>query len=110
VNNGREAVYGGAVNPIGAKLNFIPLRQFQPFVASTVGFVVSTRPVPVDMPGDEQFNFTFDMQAGFERFNSSRTRAFFFGYRFQHISNAYRGTINPGVDSNVIFGGYSFFK
>ena len=33
-----------------------------------------------------------------------------FGYRFQHISNAYRSSLNPGMDANVIFVGYSFFK
>ena len=48
--------------------------------------------------------------AGFQRYNSSRTRAWMFGYKYQHISNAYRGEINPGVDLNTIFVGYSFYK
>jgi hypothetical protein len=109
-NSGREAVYGGGINPIGLKLNFLPQRRFQPFVESSIGFVIAVRPIPFDVPGEDQFNFTFDFGAGFERFNSSRNRSWRFGYRFQHISNAYRSSINPGMDGNVIFFGYSFFK
>lgn len=110
VNIGREAVYGGGVNPIGLKLNLLRQHQFQPYLASSLGLVTSVRPVPLDVPGEDQFNFTFDLQAGFQRFNSSRDRAWMFGYRFQHISNAGRSSINPGMDANVIFVGYSFFK
>src|SRR5579864_917098 len=110
VDSGREAVYGGGVNPIGLKLNFLHQRRFEPFVASSVGLVASTRAIPLDVAGEDQFNFTFDFQAGFERFNSTRSRAWKFGYRYQHISNAYRSSLNPGMDGNVIFVGYSFFK
>jgi len=109
-NSGREAVYGGGINPIGLKLNFLHQHQFEPFVASSLGLVTSVKPIPFDIPGEEQFNFTFDFQLGFQRFNSSRSRAWMFGYRFQHISNANRSSINPGMDANVIFLGYSFFK
>lgn len=109
-NSGREAVYGGGINPIGLRLNFLPQRRFEPFVESSIGFVMALRPIPFDVPGEDQFNFTFDFGAGFERFNSSRSRSWKFGYRYQHISNAYRSSINPGMDGNVIFFGYSFFK
>jgi hypothetical protein len=108
--NGRETVYGGGVNPIGLKLNFRREHRFQPFIASTAGFVASVRPVPVDVPGGTQFNFTFDFQAGVDLFNSSRNRAWRFGYKYQHISNAYRHDFNPGVDFQFIFLSYSFFK
>jgi hypothetical protein len=108
--DGHQIVYGGGVNPIGLKFNFLRERQWQPVLASTGGFVVSVLPVPVDVHGEEQFNFTFDLQAALQHFNSSDTRAWMFGYKYQHISNGYRGTINPGVDFNVIFVGYSFFK
>jgi hypothetical protein len=105
-----EAVFAGGVNPLGLKFNFLRDRRFQPFVASTAGFVAAVRPIPVDVSKETRFNFTFDFQIGFERFNSSRTRAWTFGYKLQHISNANRGDINPGVDFNVLFIGYSFFK
>ncbi len=109
-NGGREHVYGGGINPIGLKLNFRRTHALQPFAASTAGFVASVRPVPVDIPGGTQFNFTFDFEAGFQAFNSSRSRAWTFGYKLQHISNAYRHSFNPGVDVNLLFVGYSFFR
>jgi hypothetical protein len=108
--NGRETVYGGGVSPVGLKLNFRRAQLLQPFIASTAGFVASVRPVPVDVPGGTQFNFTFDFQTGVDWFNSSRNRAWRFGYKYQHISNAYRHTFNPGVDFHFLFVSYSFFK
>jgi hypothetical protein len=106
----RETVYGGGVSPFGWKLNFWRQRRLQIFGAASGGFVASVRPVPIDVSGDEQFNFTFDFQVGFEHFNAVRNRAWVLGYKVQHISNGYRGSINPGIDLNVLFLGYSFFK
>jgi hypothetical protein len=108
--NGRESVYGGGVNPLGLKLNFRREHRLQPFIASTAGFVASLRPIPEDLPVGTIFNFTFDFQAGVDLFNSSRDRAWRIGYKYQHISNAYRRDYNPGVDFHVIYVGYSFFK
>jgi len=106
----REHVYGGGINPLGLKLNFRRKRRLQIIGASTAGFIASQRPVPVDIPGGTQFNFTFDFQAGFQFYNSSRSRAWILGYRYQHVSNGYRRSFNPGLDVNMIFLGYSFFK
>lgn len=106
----REVVYGGGVNPLGLKLNFFRDRKFQFFGASTAGFISSVRRVPVDFHGETQFNFDFDFQLGFQLYNFSRTRSWIFGYKFQHISNGYRGQINPGVDLEGVFVGYSFLK
>ncbi|HTP43162.1 MAG TPA: acyloxyacyl hydrolase, partial [Candidatus Acidoferrum sp.] len=63
-----------------------------------------------DIPGGTQFNFTFDFQAGFQFLNSSHSRAWILGYKYQHISNGYRHDFNPGLDLNIIYLGYSFFK
>jgi len=106
----RQYVYGGGVNPIGLKLNFLRQHQLQPFVASSIGFVSSVERVPNDVPGGTLFNFTFDFQGGVQLFNADRNRAWGLGYRYQHISNGFRTPVNPGMDSNVIFLGYSFFK
>jgi len=107
---GRETVYGGGVNPIGLKLNFRRRSQWQPFGASTAGFAAFVHKVPYDIPVGTQFNFTFDFQGGVQHFNSSRTRAWSIGYKYQHISNANRSSYNPGVDFNVIYIGYTFFR
>ena len=107
---GQETVYGGGLSPFGWKFDLRRPRRFPVFGALSSGFVLSTRPVPIDVPGDEQFNFTFDFEVGFEHFNAARNRAWILGYKVQHISNGYRGNINPGLDLNVLFLGYSFFK
>jgi hypothetical protein len=107
---GHEVVYSGGINPLGLKLNFRRQHRLQLYGASTAGFVASRRPVPVDIPGGTQFNFTFDFQAGFQLFNSARSRAWMVGYKYQHISNGYRRSFNPGLDVNMIYLGYSFFK
>lgn len=108
--SGRETVYGGGINPVGLKLNFRRTHALQPFLASLGGFVASRRPVPVDVPGGTQYNYTFDFQAGVQLYNANRTRAWTFGAKYAHISNAYRHNFNPGVNFNELFVGYSFFK
>jgi Lipid A 3-O-deacylase (PagL) len=105
-----QVVYGGGINPVSLKFNFVRQSRVQPFFTSTAGFVTSVKPVPVPVTGEEQFNFDFDFGGGVQVFDSSRTRAWMVGYKYKHISNAYRGEINPGVDLNVIFVGYSFLK
>jgi hypothetical protein len=110
ITGAREAVYGGGVNPIGLKLNGFRTHKLQLYGASTAGFISSLRPVPVDVSGETQFNYDFDLQFGFQLFNSARTHAWTFGYKYQHISNAERGEINPGVDLEGVFVGYTFFK
>jgi hypothetical protein len=107
---GGETVYGGGTNPIGLKMNFRPRRQWQPFGALSCGLVATTRPIPEDEPGIDQFNFTAEGQLGVEHLNSARTRAWRVGYKFQHISNGGLGRVNPGLNLNLLFFGYSFFK
>ena len=108
--SGHETVYGGGITPLGWKFNFLPHKRLQPFAALGGGIIGTTARVPTDIPGGALFNFTADWQIGFERFNASRDRAWVFGYKLEHISDAFRTSVNPGIDLNVIFVGYSFFK
>jgi hypothetical protein len=32
------------------------------------------------------------------------------GYKFLHISNGFTSPVNPGVDNNVFYAGFSFLK
>jgi hypothetical protein len=63
----------------------------------------------VPLAGAARFNFTFDFSGGVQIVNSNR-RAFTIGYKYEHISNGYRGTFNPGVDVQMIFAGFSIFR
>ena len=56
--SGHETVWGGGISPIGLKMNFRRQRKLQPFIGANGGFIVSTRPVPVDIPGGTQYNYT----------------------------------------------------
>lgn len=107
---GHETVYGGGIAPLGWKFNFRPQRRFQLFAALSGGLIASTARIPTDIPGGTLFNFTAEWQLGFQRFNASRSRAWIAGYKLEHISNAFRTSVNPGIDLNVLFVGYSFFK
>src|SRR5882724_999025 len=103
----RKSVYGWGAAPIGLKFNFRRNRRVQPFGHATGGFLYFNEQVPV--AGAARFNFTFDFSGGVQIVNSSR-RAFTIGYKYQHISNGYRASFNPGVDVQMIFAGFSVFK
>jgi hypothetical protein len=110
ITGSREYVYGGGINPIGFKVNFLRRHRLQPFFASSAGFIATVKRVPIDVRGEPQFNFQFDFQGGIQRYNSSGTRAWMLGYKLLHISNASRADLNSGMDAHVIFIGYSFFR
>ena len=110
VEGRREYVYGGGLNPLGLKMNFMRQDRLQPFIASTAGFIASVKPVPIDVQGGTVFNFDFDFQGGVQYFNAAHDRAWMLGYKLAHISNANRHTLNPGMDANVFFIGYSIVR
>jgi hypothetical protein len=104
VQRRREHTYGAGLSPIGLKLNFRRTQTLQPFASGTAGFLYFSEDVPV--PGAKRFNFTFDFGGGVDIVRESR-RAITVGYKYQHISNGDRSPINPGVDVQLIYVGYS---
>ncbi len=107
VTQTRKGVYGAGASPIGLKFNFRRNRRVQPFGSTTGGFLYFSKDVPVD--GAARFNLTFDFGGGVQIINSSR-RAFIIGYKYQHISNGRRSSINPGVDVQMVYAGFSIFR
>jgi len=103
----RKTVYGAGVSPIGLKFNFRRDRRVQPFGQATGGFLYFSQQVPV--AGASQYNFTFDLSGGVQIVNRNR-HSFTIGYKFQHISNGSTAPLNPGVDAQMIFGGFSLFR
>jgi len=102
-----KTVYGAGASPIGLKFNFRREHRFQPFGQATGGFLYFSQQVPV--AGASQYNFTFDFSGGVQIVNSQR-HSFVVGYKFQHISNGSTAPFNPGVDVQMIFGGFSLFR
>jgi len=89
----RKSVYAWGLAPIGLKFNFRRNRRVQPFAQTTGGFLYFNEQVPV--AGAARFNFTFDFSGGVQIVNTNR-RAFTIGYKYQHISNGFRATFQPG--------------
>jgi hypothetical protein len=102
----RQSVYGAGISPIGFKLNFRPQSRVQPFVSTSGGFLYFSKRIPVS--DATRFNFTFEFGGGVQIFTRPR-RAITLGYRFQHISNGGMSNVNPGVDANVFYTGFSFY-
>lgn len=107
--NTARSTYGAGISPIGFKANFNRRGRVKPFASTSGGFLYFQRPVPDDIPLATKFNFTFEFSGGVQIFTRSR-RAVTLGYKFQHISNAGRSEVNPGLDANVFYAGFSLFK
>lgn len=91
--------YAGGLSPLGQRISFTPGRRLQLFVVGNAGFLVSPHDVPVN--DSSNFNFTFEFGAGVEFFHD-RHHSWSVEYRLHHLSNAYTGFLNPGVDNQII--------
>lgn len=100
---GREYAYGGGGSPIGAQVNWVHYRRFEPFLTSGGGFLYFND----RMFRATHFNFTAQLAGGVQVFSSSRRRSFDFGCKYHHISNANLGNVNHGMDSLMLFAGVS---
>jgi hypothetical protein len=107
VQRSRDHTYAAGLSPIGLKLNFRRSQTLQPFASGSGGFLYFSKNVPV--AGAARFNFTFDFGGGVQIVKNSG-RAITIGYKYQHISNGDRSPINPGVDVQMLYAGFSIFK
>jgi Lipid A 3-O-deacylase (PagL) len=107
--SGASSVYGAGLSPVGFKINFSRQARFKPFVSVSGGFLYFKHPVPDDVPRATKFNWTFDFGGGVQISTGAR-RGVILGYKFHHISNADRSPVNPGLDANIFYIGYSFFR
>lgn len=104
--SGSSTIYGAGLSPFGFKLNFLPQSWIQPFIDASVGFLYFQRDIPV--PDSSRFNFTPEAGLGVQFFLAPNY-ALTLGYKFHHISNAGISQNNPGMNSHVIYAGFSFF-
>jgi hypothetical protein len=102
---GRRYLYSGGLSPVGFKLNLRPQTRLQPVITVTGGFMASFRDLPVF--DSSAINLTFSVGAGVEWFQT-QSHSLRVEYRVQHLSNAGIGVENPGVDSQVIQGTWSW--
>lgn len=102
----RNSLTGFGIVPIGLQANFRDDKVIQPFLNSTGGFVFLDDPFP-DWRG-KKFNFTFGIGGGIE-FIISPSVSLSLGLKYHHLSNGYRGEVNPGIDSSLFYTAITFF-
>lgn len=115
VRNERTTAYGAGFSPFGLQLNFRRRNKIQPFAAINAGLIYFNKSIPDDRTTTfpnrfgTHLNFATNAGGGAE-FATESSRAVTVGYKFQHISNASRGNINPGFNQNIFYAGYTFKK
>lgn len=103
----RETHYAFGGSPIGLQGNLRPRHKLQPFIAMSLGVLIFNKTTPNDL--GKKLNFSTEGGGGIE-YRLANKKAITFGYKFYHISNASRGVINPGYDSQMLYVGYTFFS
>lgn len=110
VNNSRgyqESTFTGVgFSPVGFQFNFGKKQVVQPFLKSSAGFMYFSKRFP-DERG-VRFNFTLELGGGLE-FIIAENLSLTAGYKYHHMSNGEFGQINPGVDSNIFYTGFTIF-
>jgi hypothetical protein len=99
-------VYGGGFSPVGLQFVFRNGKKVNPFFGGSGGLLFHTRPI---MLSGVQYNFTADWNVGVEvkvRPRNTLSLAF----RYQHLSNAERGTFNFGSEHGSIRVGYTLWQ
>jgi hypothetical protein len=91
--------YGVGVNPAGLRVAFRIAKRVQPFIAGSTGFVYFAQAVPNGR--GRHLNFMFDVGAGVQVVLTPNL-LLTAGYRYHHLSNGFRGQINPGIDANLL--------
>lgn len=103
----RSTVYGFGVAPVGVRYVFRPQAKIKVFGALNLGMVLFSEDLPV--PSSRRFNFTTEADAGVMIW-SRDNKAVTLGMKFNHISNAGTGELNPGINAAIFYVGYSVFK
>ena len=104
-----HAVYGFAVTPLGFTADFGRRHKVYPFLQTNEGIVASSEPVPINVTGATGLNFLIDVGGGV-RIKTGRRKAISLGYKFLHISNGFTSAVNPGIDNNIFYVGFSILK
>ena len=91
--------YGFGVSPAGLRLTSRVAKRVQPFVAGSTGLSYFSQPIPNGL--GRHLNFMFGVGAGVQIVLTSDL-ILTAGYRYYHLSNGFRGQINPGIDANLL--------
>jgi hypothetical protein len=104
-----HAVYGFAVTPLGFTADFGRRHRVYPFLQTNEGIIASSEPIPINVTGATGLNFLIDVGGGV-RVKTGPRHAITFGYKYLHISNGFTSAVNPGVDNNIFYAGFSILR
>jgi hypothetical protein len=102
---GRQWTAGQAFSPIGFKYSMRTHHALQPYILGTLGYMYTSRPVPI--ADAESFNFLFNFWPGIELYRKGM-RSISLEYLFSHFSNRDTAIENPGTDNMMFKLSYSF--
>jgi len=93
---------GLGVYPLGLRVGFRPSTGLRPFISGHTGLLYLFDAMP-DERG-RRLNFAVGLGIGLE-IAITRGTTVTLGYRYHHLSNGFRGRINPGFDANLLYVG-----
>jgi hypothetical protein len=93
------AAHGAGVNPISLTAIFRANRALQLRAGASAGALWFDRPVPTTTAA--RLNFTGSVELGAQLIGA-QGNGLVVTYRFHHLSNAGRGTENPGIASHLV--------
>ena len=104
---GRQWTFGQAFSPIGFKYSMRTRHPLQPYILGTLGYMYTSRPVPVATA--EAFNFYLNLGVGIELYRSqANKRSVAVECLYNHFSNRDTAASNPGTDNIVYKVSYNF--
>ena len=92
--------WGLGIYPLGLRVGFRPSKEVRPFISGHTGLFHLFDAMP-DERG-RRLNFAVGVGVGLE-FELTRRTTVTLGYRYHHLSNGFRGRINPGFDANLLY-------
>jgi Lipid A 3-O-deacylase (PagL) len=102
---GRQWTFGQAFSPLGFKYSMRTRHRVQPYIVGTLGYMYTSRPVP--LAEAEAFNFLFNFGPGVEVYRSGK-RSISVAYLYSHFSNRDTAEANPGTDNMMLKVSYNF--
>lgn len=101
----KQKIYGIGINPVGFQVNYRRGHVLQPYVNGTAGILYFAEQVPV--ADSSKINFNLGLGIGVQIWHSEK-QSIRLGYKYNHISNGYTASQNPGMDSNLFYIGYAW--
>jgi len=91
--------YGFGASPAGLRLTARVAHRVQPFIAGSTGLAYFVQSMPNGW--GRHLNFLFEVGGGVQIVLTSDL-ILSAGYHYHHLSNGFRGRINPGIDAHLL--------